>query len=115
MGVTWSAVVKFASTLPEVAEITSYGTPSLKVKGKLMARLRTEDDGGLAIKCSLSEKTALVDGDDPAYYTTPHYDGYDYVLVDLGRADADPVLELIDAAWWIAAPARVRRARESAS
>lgn len=114
MATTWDDVVAFASTLPEVAETTSYGTPSLKVKGKLMARLRTEDDGGLAVKCSGDEKTALVQGDDPAYYTTPHYDGHDYVLVDLDRADASQVAELIDAAWWIAAPARIRSAREAA-
>ncbi len=113
MPITWRRVVELASTWPEVAESTSYGTPCLKVKDTLMARLRTEDDGSLAIKCSTEEKNALVEGDDPAFHTTPHYDGYDYVLVDLALADADQVLELVDAAWWIAAPARVRTNRES--
>jgi len=113
MSVTWDAIVEFASTLPEVSESTSYGTPALKVKGTLMARLRTESDGGLAIKCSADEKAALVGGDDPAFYTTPHFDGYNYVLVDLTRADPEQVHELVDAAWWIAAPVRVRLARDT--
>jgi len=109
MGVTWEDVVAYAVTLPEVAESTSYGTPCLKVAGKLMARLRTEDDGGLAIKCSTSDKMALTGGDDPAYYTTPHYDGYNYVLVRLELARADELFELIGDAWHIAAPATLRK------
>lgn len=107
--VTWDAVVAHAVTLPEVTESTSYKTPSLKVAGALMARLRTEDDGALAIKCSAVDKEALVNGDDPAYYTTPHYDGYDYVLVNLDLAEADEVFELITDAWHIAAKPAVRK------
>jgi hypothetical protein len=101
--------VAYAVTLPEVEESTSYRTPSLKVAGKLMARLRTEDDGGLAIKCSTVDKQALVGGDDPAYYTTSHYDGHDYVLVHLEQADAGEVFELVSDAWHIAAPPTVRK------
>jgi hypothetical protein len=106
--VTWEDVVAYAVTLPGVEESTSYRTPALKVAGKLMARLRTEDDGGLAIRCSTADKEALVNDPDPAFYTTPHYDGHDYVLVDLDRAPADQVRELIGDAWHIAAPASVR-------
>jgi hypothetical protein len=111
--VTWEDVVAHAVALPEVAESTSYGTPSLKVAGKLMARLRTEDDGGLAIRCSAVDKEALVGGDDPAYYTTAHYDGYNYVLVHLELAEAREVFELIGDAWHLAAPAALRRRHTS--
>ena len=109
MAVTWEDVVAYAVTLPDVAESTSYGTPCLKVAGKLMARLRTEDDGGLAIKCSASDKAALTSGDDPAYYTTPHYDGYNYVLVRLDLGEPGELFELIADAWHIAAPATLRK------
>ena len=109
MSVTWEDVVAYAVTLPEVAESTSYGTPAIKVAGKLMGRLRTDSDGGLALKCSTADKEALVGGDDPAYYTTPHYNGYDYVLVDLDAADAEELFELVADAWHIAAPATVRK------
>ncbi|MET0468368.1 MAG: hypothetical protein ABWZ87_06480, partial [Aeromicrobium sp.] len=60
MGVTWEDLVAFAVSLPEVAESTSYGTPSLKVAGKLMGRLRTDSDGALALKCSTVDKKSLV-------------------------------------------------------
>jgi hypothetical protein len=113
MPATWDDLVTFASTLPEVAESTSYGTPAVKVAGKLMGRLRTESDGSVALRCSPSDKIALVEGDDPAFFTTPHYDGYDYVLVDLARVNADELFELVDAAWHLVAPAKVRAGRES--
>lgn len=109
MPVAWEDVVAFAVTLPDVEESTSYGTPSLKVAGKLMGRLRTESEGGLALKCSAADKEALVGGPDPAFYTTEHYDGYNYVLVDLEQVDADELLELVTDAWLIAAPARLRK------
>ncbi len=111
--VLWEDLVALAVTLPHVEESTSYGTPALKVAGKLMARLRTDDDGGLALRCSTTDKESLLAGGDPAFYTTPHYDGYDYVLVDLDRVDPDELFELIDDAWYIAAPARVRRERDA--
>jgi hypothetical protein len=113
MPATWDDLVTFASTLPEVSESTSYGTPAIKVAGKLLGRLRTEADGSLALRCSATDKAALVGGDDPAFFTTPHYDGYDYVLVDLGRVDADELFELVDAAWLLVAPAKVRAGGES--
>ncbi|MGJ9421945.1 MmcQ/YjbR family DNA-binding protein [Aeromicrobium sp. CF3.5] len=112
MTVTWEELAALARTLPETTESTSYGTPALKVKGKLIARLRTDADGSLALRCSLDEKQALVADPDPAFFTTAHYDGHGYVLVGLEQADAEQVRELLDAAWWLVAPARVRQARE---
>jgi hypothetical protein len=109
MAMTWDEVVAIASELPEVEVSTSYGTPALKVAGKLMGRLRTDSDGSLALKTS--DKEALVASADPAYFTTPHYDGYDYILINLELADAQEMVELIDDAWHIAAPAKVRRQR----
>lgn len=116
MAMTWQQIVDFATTtFPDTAESTSWGTPSLKVKDKMVARLRTEREatGALALKCSLGDKQALVEGDDPAFFTLPHYDGYGYVLVDLDRVDADELRELITDAWLMTAPVRVRRAWEA--
>ncbi|MEO6604364.1 MAG: MmcQ/YjbR family DNA-binding protein [Aeromicrobium sp.] len=111
MAVTWAEVEAMATELPEVEISTSYGTPALKVAGKLMGRLRTDSDGSLALKTS--DKDALVASDDPAYFTTPHYDGYNYILVNLDLADAPELAELIDDAWRLAAPTKVRKQRES--
>ncbi|GAA3526177.1 MmcQ/YjbR family DNA-binding protein [Aeromicrobium panaciterrae] len=109
--VTWDDVVALATALPEVEVTTSYGTPALKVAGKLMGRLRNDSDGSLALKTS--EKEALVASDDPAYFTTPHYDGYAYVLVNLDLVDPAQLPELLDDAWHLAAPAKSRKQRNA--
>ena len=107
---SWDDVVAIARELPSVEESTSYRTPSLKVAGKGFARLRTEAEGGLVLTCSLEEKEALLASGDPAYYTTPHYDGYGAILVNLDKVDPGQLRELIEEAWRIKAPARLRKA-----
>lgn len=108
--VTWEDVVAIACELPEVEEATWYHTPSLKVAGKGFARLRTEAEGGLVLMCDLDEKAALLASGDPAFYTTPHYDGYGAILVDLARVDIYQFRELIEESWRRKAPTRLRKA-----
>jgi hypothetical protein len=111
---TWDDVVAIASRLPEVEVSTSYGTPALKVKGKGFVRLRTEAEGGLVLMCRMDEKEALLASGDPAFYTTPHYDGYGAILVDLERVERDQLEELVEEAWRERAPVRVRKAYDAA-
>ncbi len=106
---TWRSVVEFAETLPKVALSTSYGTPALKVAGKLFARLRTEAEGGLLLVCRLDEKQALLSSGSPAFYTTPHYDGYGYIIVDLDFSAVTELREMIVAAWRDKATPTVRK------
>jgi hypothetical protein len=106
---TWEDVVAIARALPEVEESTSYGTPALKVRGKSFARLRTEAEGRLVLRCRLEEKEALLASGDPAFSTTPHYDGYGAILVDLERVERDQLVELIEEAWREKAPVRLRK------
>lgn len=107
---TWDDVLTIAGTLPETEESTWYRTPSLKVRGRGFARLRTEAEGGLVLMCELAEKEALLASGDPAFYTTPHYDGYGAILVNLEAVDRTQLAELITEAWRLKAPATLRRA-----
>lgn len=110
----WTDVVEIASALPEVTEGTWYRTPALKVRGRGFARLRTEAEGLLVLMCRLDEKEALLASGDPAFTTTPHYDGYGAILVDLERIDRDRLAELVEDAWREKAPARLRAAYDAA-
>ena len=47
---------------------------------------------------------------DPAYYTTPHYEGYGAVIVNLAVIERPALEELITQAWRIKAPAAIRAA-----
>jgi hypothetical protein len=115
MATTWKHVVKLAQELPEVEEALWYGSPSLKVAGKGFARLRSEAEGGLVLMCDLDEKAALLESGDPAFYTTPHYDGYGAILVDLDRVDRGHLVELLTESWRIKAPAKLRKAFDAST
>ncbi|WP_255375927.1 MmcQ/YjbR family DNA-binding protein [Saccharomonospora sp. CUA-673] len=104
----WEDVVAFATELPEVTESTLYGTPALKVGGKSFARLRTEAEGGLVLMCGLDAKETLLASGDPAFSTTPHYDGCGVVVVDLGLVDAARLRELVEQTWHRKASKRVK-------
>jgi hypothetical protein len=98
-----------ALALPEVTEEQWYRTPGYKVAGKGFLRLRTEAEGGLVVFVpDLGEKEALLAANPEAYYSTPHYDGYPAILVNLAAADIGELRELITESWRIKAPARLR-------
>jgi hypothetical protein len=86
---------------------TSYGTPSLRVKGKGMCRLRTDPDALVVRVIDVADKEALLRGKPDTFFTTPHYDGYPYVLVRLDAVDQKELAELLEDAWRIRAPKRV--------
>lgn len=112
---SWDDVVRIGCALPEVEESTSYRTPALKVRGKGFARLRTEAEGGLMLSCPLAEKEALLASGDPAFFTTPHYDGYGAILVDLTKIGLDQLAELVEEAWRGRTPVTVRRRHDGNS
>ncbi len=110
---TWDDVVAAADGLPGVDVSTWYGTPGLKVGGKGFARMR-DQDGSLVLLCELAEKEAQLACGDDAFHTTPHYDGYGSILVRLDRVDPEQLRELVRQAWFLRAPARLRKAAASA-
>jgi hypothetical protein len=106
---TWKDVIRLRSKLPETEVSTWHGTPSLKVSGRSIVRLRTEAEGGLVVLCDLETKEALLESGDPAFYTTPHYDGYGAIIVNLKKVDKMQLKALIHEAWRMKASARLRK------
>ena len=111
---TWEDVVAIGSRFPGLEPSTSYGTPSLKVRGKFVCRLRTNPDALVIRVVDMGEREALLQGQPDAFFSTPHYDGYPAVLVRLGRVDPIELAELIEDAWRLQAPKRLVAAYESA-
>jgi hypothetical protein len=103
----WKDVVEIASRLPGVEEGTSYGTPSLKVRGKFMCRLRTNPDALVVRVIDLADRDALLLGNADVFFITPHYEGYPAVLVRLEAVDPSTLAELVEDAWRVQAPKRV--------
>lgn len=95
-----------ASTgLPGIEQSTSYGTPALKVAGKLLARMK--DDDTLVVHCAEEEKALLMEAEPAIFFETPHYTGYPYVLLHLHAADDGTIAGRIEAAWRAQAPRRL--------
>jgi hypothetical protein len=109
----WETVTELGSQLPEVVEGTSYGTPALKVRGKMFARLR-EDGDTLVVFTDFLEREALTQGDPETFFITPHYEDYPLVLIALERVDAQELRELLVESWRERAPKRLLRAYDEA-
>jgi hypothetical protein len=105
----WEDVEAIGLRYPEVERTTWFGTPSLKVAGKGMCRLRTDPDALVIRVLDLGDREALLKGQPDVFFTTPHYDGYPYVLVRLEEIDETQLEELIEDAWRIRAPKRLVR------
>jgi len=104
---SWEEVVEIGSRFPGVEPASSYGTPALRVHGKFMCRWRTDPDALVLRVEHMGEREALLQGQPDAFFTTPHYDGYPYVLVRLEAVDPVELAELIEEAWRIQAPKRL--------
>lgn len=106
----WDDVVEIESRLPGVEVSTSYGTPAIKVAGKLMCRLRTDPDAVVMRVVDMDDREALLQGQPDVFFTTPHYDGHAYVLVRLEHVDPVQLAELLEDAWRLRAPKRLIKA-----
>jgi hypothetical protein len=104
---TWDDVIAIGTRFPDVEVATWYGTPGLLVRGKGFCRLRTAPDALVLRVSDLGEREALLQGQPDAFFSTPHYDGYPYVLVRLEAVDPVELAELIEEAWRIRAPKRL--------
>ncbi len=107
MAITFEDVVAAALQLPEVTQSTSYNTPSLRVKGKLIGRLRTEAEGALALKCDFVDREMLMQADPNTFFITDHYRDYPMVLINLGTLRRAALPQLLEAAWRLTAPVRL--------
>ena len=101
-------LVKIAQRFPGVEVETSW-TPALKVKGKLMARLRTEAEGWLALRCEFVDREILLQAAPHVFHLTDHYVNYPAVLVDLTAIDADALADVVERAWRKVAPKKLVR------
>jgi hypothetical protein len=111
---SWEDVLAIGRALPEVEESTWFGTPSLKVRKKSMCRLRTDPDALVVRVLDLGDREALLQGDPDVFFTTPHYDGWPYVLVRLDRVSPEILRELVEDAWRTQAPKRLVKAYDEA-
>jgi hypothetical protein len=91
--------------LPDLEESTSYGTPALKVRNKLVIRIKDEDT--VVIMCPIEEKEILMAGAPDIYFETAHYSGWPAVLARLSQLKNEELQHRLEKAWRYRAPKRV--------
>jgi hypothetical protein len=121
---TWDDVRRIALALPETSERLSRDLRQWRVKDKLFVwerPLRRADlealgenaPGGPILGARvehLGAKEALLADDPGVYFTTPHFDGYPAILVQLERIGPGELHELTVEAWLVRAPRRLAAA-----
>jgi hypothetical protein len=98
---------RLCEALPGVETGTSYGTPALKVAGKLFVCVK--DAGTLVLMVPLDDKERLIEMAPDLYYDTDHYRGWPALLV---RADGIGDAELrhrLAESWRLKAPPKFRK------
>jgi Uncharacterized protein conserved in bacteria len=86
--IDFDAVRKIGLSLPGVEESTVYGSPALKLKGRLLACMpshRSAEPGSLVVCVSFEDRAALIADAPEIYYVKEHYLNYESVLVRLSR------------------------------
>jgi hypothetical protein len=116
--VNFDTVRKIGLGLPGVEESTAYGSPALKVRGKLLACVpahRSAEPGSLAVRVDFADRAELLEAAPDIYYLTDHYVDYNAVLVRLSRVNPEVLRDLLGMAYkFVTAkaargPARKRR------
>jgi len=119
----WSDVRRIALALPEASERDRRGLAAWQVRDKLFVwerPLRQSDLRALGDQAPagpilgarvehLGAKEASIADDPSVFFTTPHFDGYPAVLIQLERIPLDVLEEVIVEAWLARAPKRLAR------
>ena len=99
--VTFDMVRKIGLALPDVEEGTMYGSPALKVRGRLLTCLaihKSAEPASLVVRTDFDERAALLAEEPETYYLTDHYVNHPVVLVRLSRIRADQLRDLLRSA-----------------
>ncbi len=76
----------------------SYGTPALKVRGKLLVRLR-EDGETLVLITTFVDRDLLLRDKPRTFFIEEHYRNYPAILTRLTRVGPNQLRDMIEAAW----------------
>jgi len=121
---SWDDVRRLALEMPEATEVTSRERAQWRVKDKLFVwerPLRKSDlealgdeapDGpilGARVEHLVAKEAMLAD-DPSVFFTTPHFEGYPAVLVQLEKIGVDDLREVIVEAWLARAPKKLAQA-----
>ena len=95
---TWDEAVAFALSLPDTELGASYGKPAVKVASNGRAFLFPSHDAGTSFGVAIDLDTIeiLKETDPETFWQTPHYAGWEGVLIRYDSMDEERVREVIE-------------------
>ena len=96
---TFDDVRMIALAWPEVEDGTSYGTPALKVRKKMLVRLKDDGDSLVMPSVPLDEREMLVERQPKVFYVTDHYRDHPIMLIRLSKAKRAVVEPFLRRRW----------------
>lgn len=91
--------------LPDIAEATSYGSPSLRVTDKNFASVRGPQE--MVLHCPVEQKDLLMEMAPEIYWQTDHFKGWPGLLVRLDVIGDEELKLRLEDAWRFRAPKRL--------
>ena len=95
---TFDEAIAFALTLPDTELGTSYGKPAVKVvsNGRAFLFPSHEPDTSFGVAIDLDTIEILKETDPATFWQTPHYVGWEGVLIRYDSDDEDRVRDVIE-------------------
>ena len=97
--ITFDTIREIGEQLPGTEVGTAYGSPALKVNGRMYAVVpinKEAEPNSLAIYLADFEQREVLLAEDPAtYYVKPHYEPYPIILVRLACVTRDALTDLL--------------------
>ena len=107
---TFDDVKTITLAWPGVELSTSYGTPALKVHGKLLTRLHEDGDSLVVKGVGQDERAVLCEAEPEVFHCTAHYRDWPIVLMRLSKARPESVSALLLRHWKEIAPKKLLKA-----
>ena len=99
---TIAAAMKIGRAMPGVEQTTTWGAPTLKLRGKMVACQainKSAEPNTLVVCVPFTQRDELIAADPDTYYLKPHYEDYPCVLVRLSRVHHDALRDLLRMGW----------------
>jgi hypothetical protein len=103
----FARIRKLGLTLPSVEVSTSYGTPALKVRKRLLVRMKEDGETLVLLTGDLDEKELLMTTHPGIFFETDHYRGWPAVLIRLKKISDKLLRTLLEEAWRREAPKKL--------
>ena len=95
---TFRTVRSIGLRLPGVEESTMYGSPALKLEGRMVACIasnKAAEPGTLVLRTTFEQREVMIAEEPETYYLKPHYETFPVVLVRLSRVTREAMQDLL--------------------